>query len=53
MPIEIKELIIKINVEEQTNHLQQDTNLTSLDKEAIIEECIDRVIAEIEYRLSD
>lgn len=52
MPIEIKELTIKINVEEQ-NHLkrQEVGQMPSTDREALIQECIDRVIAELEYRL--
>ena len=52
MPIEIKELIVKINVETPSIS-EQTTKIQPLDKEAIIEECIERVIAEIEYRLGD
>jgi hypothetical protein len=54
MPIEIKELIIKINVEEQSYLKRQEAaQVPSINKEALIEECIERVIAEIEYRLGD
>lgn len=52
MPIEIKELTIKINVEEQSYLKRQEAAQTpSVDRETLIQECIDRVIAEIEYRL--
>lgn len=51
MPIQIKELVIKINVE--TESVQKKEETFPFDKEEFIEECIDRVIAEIEYRLED
>lgn len=52
MPIEIKELIIKVNVEAETQAIKE-RKIQPIDKEEIIEECIDRIIAEIEYRLGD
>lgn len=49
MPIEIKELIIKVNVEEASKAPSQEEIQQSIDKEEIVKECIERIKAEIEY----
>jgi hypothetical protein len=51
MPIEIKELIIKVNVEEPQRVSSREEIEQAIDKEEIIKECIDRIKSEIEYLL--
>jgi len=51
MPIEIKELIIKVNVEEPARAASQEEIQQAIDKEEIVKECIERIKAEIEYLL--
>lgn len=44
MPIEIKELHIKINVSEEAGHSQQRNNSQKDSKEKIIEACVEQVM---------
>jgi hypothetical protein len=44
MPIEIKELHIKINVSEEASRSQQDSGNAADSKEKIIEACVEQVM---------
>lgn len=44
MPLEIKELVIKATVQDRENSATPTRNVGGEDKEAIIEECVDKVL---------
>ncbi len=53
MPIEIRELVIKVRITDtpKNKQKQQSTALSNKEKEELIRECYERVLEKIEARL--